>query len=264
DRCFPLAQCVSILGTYSLLLLFTAFFLPRSSIYLGIELPEPRTSLDRPQAEFLKPLTSKPALTITWMVLGAAMVAMWWSGWVRAWWLSERGATTEDTEQRVREKLASMRNAWMVTIGMVPIMMLALILFGAPIASHVVETLSLSLLLSLLITFAPVYTLPLPHVTIYNPPSPGRPGTTFDAASAANKLIWVRLFSELKTGLPSERFIVYPIIGVLVGAWLAAIPLALDWDRPWQAWPLLPAYGAVLGNISGALCALIQTSLEAL
>ena len=49
--------------------------------------------------------------------------------------------------------------------------------------------------------------------------------------------------------------LVYPVIGVLVGSWLGAIPIALDWDRPWQAWPLTPAYGAVAGYIVATLVA---------
>jgi phosphatidylinositol glycan class F len=30
------------------------------------------------------------------------------------------------------------------------------------------------------------------------------------------------------------------------------MPLALDWDRPWQAYPLPPAFGAIAGYIVGS------------
>lgn len=33
---------------------------------------------------------------------------------------------------------------------------------------------------------------------------------------------------------PIERALVYPTIGALTGAWLGAIPIGLDWERPWQ------------------------------
>ena len=33
---------------------------------------------------------------------------------------------------------------------------------------------------------------------------------------------------------PIERAMVYPAIGTVVGCWLGVIPIALDWDRPWQ------------------------------
>lgn len=31
-----------------------------------------------------------------------------------------------------------------------------------------------------------------------------------------------------------ERALVFPAIGTVVGCWLGIIPIALDWDRPWQ------------------------------
>ncbi|KAG1847683.1 hypothetical protein DFJ58DRAFT_717167 [Suillus subalutaceus] len=33
---------------------------------------------------------------------------------------------------------------------------------------------------------------------------------------------------------PIERALVYPAVASLLGAWLGAPPIALDWDRPWQ------------------------------
>lgn len=33
----------------------------------------------------------------------------------------------------------------------------------------------------------------------------------------------------------------------IIGAWLGAFPIPLDWDRPWQAWPITCCIGASLG-----------------
>ena len=32
-----------------------------------------------------------------------------------------------------------------------------------------------------------------------------------------------------------------------VGSWLGAIPIPLDWDRDWQAWPITIVTGSYLG-----------------
>lgn len=55
---------------------------------------------------------------------------------------------------------------------------------------------------------------------------------------------------------PLERALVYPSVGALIGAWAGIIPIALDWDRPWQAWPLTPAYGSLVGSILASLSGL--------
>lgn len=36
-------------------------------------------------------------------------------------------------------------------------------------------------------------------------------------------------------------------IGAIVGAWLGAVPIPLDWDREWQKWPVTVLMGAVGG-----------------
>jgi len=42
-------------------------------------------------------------------------------------------------------------------------------------------------------------------------------------------------------------------LGTGIGAWLGAIPIPLDWDRPWQAWPVTIVTGAYLGYVAGSL-----------
>ncbi|KAK4669378.1 Glycosylphosphatidylinositol (GPI) anchor assembly protein [Podospora pseudopauciseta] len=49
------------------------------------------------------------------------------------------------------------------------------------------------------------------------------------------------------------------LAGALVGAWLGAVPIPLDWDRDWQKWPvtiLVGIYGGyVLGKVIGGTAA---------
>lgn len=39
--------------------------------------------------------------------------------------------------------------------------------------------------------------------------------------------------------------------GSLAGAWMGAIPIPLDWDRPWQRWPVSCVAGASAGFAAG-------------
>lgn len=39
--------------------------------------------------------------------------------------------------------------------------------------------------------------------------------------------------------------------GALIGSWLGVVPVVLDWDRPWQQWPLTLVMGAYVGCMIG-------------
>ena len=41
------------------------------------------------------------------------------------------------------------------------------------------------------------------------------------------------------------------------GTWFGAFPIPLDWDRPWQAWPITCVIGAVIGNALVGLSTLL-------
>ncbi|CAH8600116.1 unnamed protein product [Schistosoma curassoni] len=59
------------------------------------------------------------------------------------------------------------------------------------------------------------------------------------------------LRSVLAPSLPEEKFVAFIGYGCVIGAWLSAGFLVLDWDRPWQAWPIPCIIGAVLGTFTG-------------
>ena len=50
-----------------------------------------------------------------------------------------------------------------------------------------------------------------------------------------------------------ERALTYLSYGSIVGAWLGALVIPLDWDRWWQQWPLSCLFGAALGSIGGVV-----------
>ncbi|KAG6830836.1 hypothetical protein H0H92_014488 [Tricholoma furcatifolium] len=209
---FPLAQYSSIVGVHTTLLTFTALFLPRTTNLFPVTTP--LTSQDRPQHPFLEALTA------------------WWGGWLRGWW-------TEESKPWVGRVCLD-------TFAASIVIHVILVLFGAPLSSLVPQTYLLSLLLSLLIVFPPLYSLGAP----LSLPFANSNNTTI------KRLTWVRLFAELSPRAPVERAFVYPAIGALLGSWFGVIPIALDWDRPWQAYPLPPAYAALLGYIVASLVAL--------
>ncbi|CAH8617533.1 unnamed protein product [Schistosoma rodhaini] len=59
------------------------------------------------------------------------------------------------------------------------------------------------------------------------------------------------LRSVLAPSLPEEKFVAFIGYGCVIGAWLSAGFLVLDWDRPWQAWPIPCIIGAILGTFTG-------------
>ena len=38
-----------------------------------------------------------------------------------------------------------------------------------------------------------------------------------------------------------------------IGAWIAIIPIGLDWERPWQVYPLTIAVGSTIGYATARL-----------
>lgn len=108
-----------------------------------------------------------------------------------------------------------------------------------------------------------------------------------DASASANARVvrndmWVRLFAELRfvfvclpchvlsdiselsnsPQTPPSTALLFPSISTLVFAWLGTIPLALDWDRPWQEYPLTTAYVAIVGYVLGGLGALTWSTVK--
>ncbi|XP_038250387.1 phosphatidylinositol-glycan biosynthesis class F protein [Dermochelys coriacea] len=106
-----------------------------------------------------------------------------------------------------------------------------IVLYGAPLIESVLETFLFAVLLS---TFTTLHCL---------------------CMLGPNIQAWIRVFS--KNGAMSiwDNSLQITTMCSIVGAWLGAFPIPLDWDRPWQIWPISCSLGATFGYVAGLIIA---------
>ncbi|XP_053568227.1 phosphatidylinositol-glycan biosynthesis class F protein [Bombina bombina] len=106
-----------------------------------------------------------------------------------------------------------------------------IVLYGAPLVESVVETFLFAVLLSCYTTSRCLCIL----------------GPNFHT--------WIRVFSKDGAMSVWDHSLQITTLCSVVGAWLGAFPLPLDWERPWQVWPISCSLGATLGYVAGLLIA---------
>ncbi|KYN02243.1 PREDICTED: phosphatidylinositol-glycan biosynthesis class F protein [Cyphomyrmex costatus] len=109
-----------------------------------------------------------------------------------------------------------------------------IILFGAPILSKCEETMTLVITLVTL-TYVPT----ILHLGLDN---------TLDVLLRHSSVKNSILVNAIKLNIGST----------LLGTWLGAIFIPLDWDRPWQAWPIPCVIGALVGYFISHFITLIK------
>ncbi|OAG03349.1 glycosylphosphatidylinositol anchor biosynthesis protein 11 [Paraphaeosphaeria sporulosa] len=112
-----------------------------------------------------------------------------------------------------------------VSIVIAPLLAAILVLFGAPLTTHHAHTLLAAAHISFLAT--------LPLVYVHG----------VDGAAWRDIIALLRPVDEVYGGM----------IGGVVGAWLGAVPIPLDWDREWQKWPVTIVSGAYVGWAVGKM-----------
>jgi GPI ethanolamine phosphate transferase 2/3 subunit F len=114
-----------------------------------------------------------------------------------------------------------------LTAIVTPIVHVLFVLFGAPFLTHIPHTLLCSANFALLALFPLFYVHGVDSAT----------WRTIGGALAP--------LDETFGGL----------VGSVLGAWLGAVPIPLDWDREWQKWPVTVMCGLYVGYILGkVLC----------
>ncbi|XP_038904140.1 phosphatidylinositol-glycan biosynthesis class F protein [Benincasa hispida] len=73
---------------------------------------------------------------------------------------------------------------------------------------------------------------------------------------------WQRLFAYTKPNGTIDHMICIPAHGAIIGAWFGAWPMPLDWERPWQEWPICVSYGAILGYSIAMVASLVFSHLR--
>jgi len=110
-----------------------------------------------------------------------------------------------------------------ISLYLIPVM------FGAPLTTSVNETSCLSLVL--------VVCCVLPLVCVL--------GTNSDS--------WMRVVILNRVESEAELSVLWCGLGGLLGAWIGAATIPLDWDRPWQVWPVSCVVGSLLGYMGSLL-----------
>jgi len=105
------------------------------------------------------------------------------------------------------------------------------VIFGAALLSDTENTLLFGLLLSAL--------------TVYP--------LTLTSGGSCSKL--VDALAEFRAESPLQQEQLAAAAGAVAGSWCGALVIPLDWDRPWQEWPVSCCVGAHLGSAVGRLLA---------
>lgn len=65
----------------------------------------------------------------------------------------------------------------------------------------------------------------------------------------------IDLFLNISTFSEERMYnrMIINVCGTLIGTWLGAVVIPLDWDRPWQVWPIPCYFSGLLGNMIGNL-----------
>ncbi|KAG7191484.1 Glycosylphosphatidylinositol (GPI) anchor assembly protein [Scheffersomyces spartinae] len=109
-----------------------------------------------------------------------------------------------------------------------------LIILGAPVTSHLYLTYLLALHLSLIVIN--------PILVVYQ----------FQLDKFYQSLQFSNDSQVFKSVILKSSILLSAFLAVL-GTWLGVIPIPLDWDRPWQAWPITLVTGGYTGAFLGGL-----------
>lgn len=182
---------------------------------------------------FSNGLTENPLKT---MLSGALVlcVCQLSHGFILTWTNPNETSAKQKKAKKETGAFAISFYATAISLLLTPVVFVGLVLFGAPLYGYLAETYVLGIHLSLMIV--------QPLLVIF-------------------KLDFDLMYSVAKS--PSLFKLIYtnPVLCsaffCVLGVWFGVIPIPLDWDRPWQQWPITLMTGGYIGCLLGAIVGLI-------
>ena len=132
-----------------------------------------------------------------------------------------------------KNKIKEILKCFVIMTMMIAIYFTVAVLFGAEIFTKHEETLMLSILMCILTILPACLNLGANSVL-----------TLLFGQKPVNDVLWTSLLKNVQI--------------TLLGVWLGAFVIPLDWDRPWQEWPIPCASGALLGFTAANIYTLVN------
>ncbi|KAE8423403.1 GPI biosynthesis protein Pig-F, partial [Aspergillus pseudocaelatus] len=137
--------------------------------------------------------------------------------------LRRKNTPKSDSGNLSAKLLPAILSLTLTTLLATPVLTILLILFGAPLTTHHAETLLCAAHMAVLTSTALIY------------------------VHGVDGSIWKEVWGAKR---PADA-VWGAALGTCVGAWFGAVPIPLDWDRPWQAFPITILIGAYIGYSVG-------------
>ncbi|GAB1198032.1 Glycosylphosphatidylinositol (GPI) anchor assembly protein [Aspergillus pseudonomiae] len=137
--------------------------------------------------------------------------------------LRRKNTPKSDSGALSAKLLPAILSLTLTTLLATPVLTILLILFGAPLTTHHAETVLCAAHMAVLTSTALIY------------------------VHGVDGSVWREVWGAKR---PADA-VWGAALGTCVGAWFGAVPVPLDWDRPWQAFPITIVIGAYIGYSVG-------------
>ncbi|KAF9162989.1 hypothetical protein DFQ26_003050 [Actinomortierella ambigua] len=150
----------------------------------------------------------------------------------------KQGGPTKVASKNNTSIVGVLSTSWSILLAGTAICHVFAVLFGAGLGFKAPETLMLSLYLSLLSFYPASFVL----------------GYDLDR--------WLQVFIHNSPTTYTEAGLYCQGWMTILGAWLGSIVIPLDWDRPWQEWPVSCVLGAfgfyIIGTVVGVVVTVVM------